>query len=294
MHTVRLFVAGLFAMLVGPTAWAAACAGFTDVDSANTTYCSAVAYIKAKGITLGCTGTTYCPNDYVTRLQMALFLQRYGQGHSSNQLYDYTATVAGVGNAATGAYSTVSGGSQNTATDDSVVSGGYFNTASGITSTVVGGAYNEASGYGSVAVGHRAQADQLFCMVISFWDTATPMSCLGSENIVRIGDLHGLTVDYYSQRPDGGGTRWVAFGDQISGQTMSSWTGGYLSDGGTWTNSSDRNAKTDVARIDPQVVLAKVAALPIATWRYRPCSSRSSRPTSRPRRRSRAPSRCRS
>ena len=34
--------------------------------------------MKNRGITLGCTATLYCPNDYVTRLQMAAFMYRLG------------------------------------------------------------------------------------------------------------------------------------------------------------------------------------------------------------------------
>jgi hypothetical protein len=37
-----------------------------------------VDWLKNRQITLGCTGTTYCPNDYVTRLQMAAFMNRLG------------------------------------------------------------------------------------------------------------------------------------------------------------------------------------------------------------------------
>jgi hypothetical protein len=84
MRALCFIVAGLLAVLTGRSVLAANCDGFTDVDSADSTYCSAVTYIKDKGITLGCTGTQYCPNNYVTRLQMALFLQRMGKGDSTN------------------------------------------------------------------------------------------------------------------------------------------------------------------------------------------------------------------
>jgi hypothetical protein len=38
---------------------------------------------------------------------------------------------------------------------------------------------------------------------------------------------------------------------------------------GTWASASDRNLKTDVARIDDAAVLDKVAALPISRWSYK-------------------------
>jgi hypothetical protein len=60
----------------GKTA-AAPCAGFTDVDTSSA-FCQNVEWIKNRKVTLGCTVTTYCPSDSVTRLQMAAFMNRLG------------------------------------------------------------------------------------------------------------------------------------------------------------------------------------------------------------------------
>lgn len=62
---------------------AAPCAGFTDVDTSSG-HCTEVTWIKNRGITFGCGAGLYCPNDPVTRIQMALFM--YRQGNSSVQL----------------------------------------------------------------------------------------------------------------------------------------------------------------------------------------------------------------
>lgn len=59
-----------------PLASAAPCAGFTDVDDTSQ-FCPNVEWLKNRQITLGCTSATaYCPNDVVTRLSMAAFLNR--------------------------------------------------------------------------------------------------------------------------------------------------------------------------------------------------------------------------
>lgn len=50
-------------------------ASFTDVPVGNSSF-QAVEALKASGITLGCTATTFCPTQAVTRAQMALFLSR--------------------------------------------------------------------------------------------------------------------------------------------------------------------------------------------------------------------------
>jgi hypothetical protein len=62
-------------LLAAPRAFAQ-CAGFSDVASGG--FCEHVTWLKNRQITLGCTATTYCPNDPVTRLAMAAFMNRIG------------------------------------------------------------------------------------------------------------------------------------------------------------------------------------------------------------------------
>lgn len=60
------------------SASAQACAGFTDV-SASSQFCPNVEWLRNRQITLGCTSTTlYCPDQFVTRLAMAAFMNRLG------------------------------------------------------------------------------------------------------------------------------------------------------------------------------------------------------------------------
>lgn len=60
--------------------FAAPCAGFTDVDDTvvGTEFCQNVEWIRNRGVTLGCTSTTYCPGNPVSRLAMAAFMNRLG------------------------------------------------------------------------------------------------------------------------------------------------------------------------------------------------------------------------
>ena len=70
--------AALALALFTSTVQAAPCAGFNDVDSADG-FCKNVEWLKNRGITVGCSGTTlYCPGQVVTRAQMASFLNRLG------------------------------------------------------------------------------------------------------------------------------------------------------------------------------------------------------------------------
>jgi hypothetical protein len=84
---------------------AAPCAGFPDVDDTNpamAAFCSDVTWIKNRGVTLGCLGgTAYCPNDGVSRLQMAAFMRRLGVALTPSIQFSYGPVFAP---AATGAY----------------------------------------------------------------------------------------------------------------------------------------------------------------------------------------------
>lgn len=51
------------------------CGGFVDVQQGGE-LCNATEWMKNRGITLGCAPGYYCPNDVVTRGQLALFLRR--------------------------------------------------------------------------------------------------------------------------------------------------------------------------------------------------------------------------
>jgi hypothetical protein len=72
-HASRSFFLFVAAGLL--EAVAAPCAGFNDVDTSSP-FCANVEWLKNRGITLGCSANLYCPNDPVTRLQMAAFISR--------------------------------------------------------------------------------------------------------------------------------------------------------------------------------------------------------------------------
>lgn len=74
---IRNVLALLAVGLASGSAAGAPCAGFTDVDDTNQ-FCTNIAWMKNRGVTSGCTTTLYCPNDFVTREQMAAFMYRLG------------------------------------------------------------------------------------------------------------------------------------------------------------------------------------------------------------------------
>jgi hypothetical protein len=85
---MALSVVALAALLAVPIGVFAS-HSFTDVPNSNTFH-TQIGRVKGAGITTGCSPTTYCPNDEVTRGQMAAFLARTGGRGSSAGLDDLT------------------------------------------------------------------------------------------------------------------------------------------------------------------------------------------------------------
>jgi hypothetical protein len=193
-----------------------------------------------------------------------------GGGYADNDCYEpstgqYTRPCT---NRTLGGYATVGGGAANVSGSGGVVGGGFNNTAS-FYAVVPGGSTNTASGTYSFAAGTYARADANSCVAFSLWGDAPGMPCFGVPGVFNVGAPAGASFDYFSQRPDGGGFRYVAIG-RVASQTISTWTGAFLTDSGVWVNASSSKArKTDFAPVDGREVLARVARLPITTWRYK-------------------------
>jgi hypothetical protein len=133
---------------------------------------------------------------------------------------------------------------------------------------VPGGLFNAASGHYSTAMGVKARASHdysLVCSLRHISDVPSPSTEIGR---FHINAWNGLYLDYAQQLASGAGSRWILIGATTGGQAVSTWTGAWLSDGGTWINASDRNRKDGFADMNAREILEKVAALPIQTWHY--------------------------
>ena len=183
-------------------------------------------------------------------------------GYSNTATTSYTSIGGGYRNTASGSRATIAGGEQNTASgylatvgggfnnratgDRSVVAGGVNNTASGAWATVPGGSGNVAAGNYSFAAGRRAKANKNGCFV---WADSTnaEVTC-NATNRTIFRSSGGFYI--YTNSNLTSGVR-VAAG------------------GGSWASLSDRNAKENIAPVDPMSVLEKLAHLPISTWNYK-------------------------
>jgi hypothetical protein len=144
--------------------------------------------------------------------------------------------------------SMIGGGFQNTIQTfsySSTIGGGESNTAIGPLATVPGGDQNVA-GANSFAAGHRAKAVNQGNFV---WADSTDA------------DFAATLDNQFAIRASGGA---VLFSD--AGATV----GVNLAPGsGSWSTFSDRNAKENFEPVDPEVVLSRLAAMPLATWNYK-------------------------
>ena len=84
----------VLSLVASANASAAPCAGLDDVADTSQ-FCANVEWIKNRGVTVGCVpATNYCPNDPVTRLAMAAFMNRLGTALTPVQLRVDAATGA--------------------------------------------------------------------------------------------------------------------------------------------------------------------------------------------------------
>jgi len=162
---------------------------------------------------------------------------------------EYGVLVGGLNNTVSGEGAYIAAGGYNTASGEgAVVDGGFSSTAGRTFATIPGGYVNNAAGAYSFAAGARASALYTGDFV---WSDGSDGDAI----------LTSTATYQFLARASGGFTLWT---------NAASTVGAKLAAGsGTWASASDRNLKTDVARIDDAAILDKVAALPIERWSYK-------------------------
>jgi len=187
--------------------------------------------------------------------------------------YEYVAnclknpkTCSGNGNTVSGTDSFIGAGDQNTVSaseafagggsDNTIaaqaewgtIGGGHDNAVSGAYATIPGGSFNAASGLLSFAAGYHADATQTGSFVWSDY--------VAGSSVVK-----DSAADQFVVRASGG--TYVYSSENLkSGVKLAAGSG-------TWASLSDRSAKTDIAPLDDASILAKVATLPVSSWRYK-------------------------
>jgi len=145
-------------------------------------------------------------------------------------------------------YGVIGGGQSNAVQGNyAVVLGGYKNQANGLYATVPGGENNVADGIGSFAAGNGSEALHNGTFV---W----------SDDASGATQLKSTGVNQFLARASGG---YVFYTNSVltSGAKLPAGSG-------SWSSLSDRNMKTDIAAVDGDEILNRIAALPISRWSY--------------------------
>lgn len=197
------------------------------------------------------------------------------------------------GEVASGAFSFIGGGYDNTASGfAAVVVAGVNNTASGNQATILGGTNNVASGENSFAAGLYASSVHNFSFV---WNAGgnQPFASTGQGQFL-IRAFGGVAIgtdtpDPASQLTVNGNTKIIGTlntnglnsGSLVTGGitataisgTQGAFSGNVQVTGNVAANqfitTSDRNAKESFAPVDSREILARVAALPIQKWNFK-------------------------
>jgi len=159
----------------------------------------------------------------------------------------FSTVSGGVGNVANADGSTVGGGSDNTASNfDATVSGGFDNIASGDDSMIPGGSGCEATGSASFAAGVLAKANGNGSFA---WADDRPF-----DFTVNTDNRFGVRAT--------GGVRLVLAIDSNGAATWDC----VVTDGNSWSCSSDRNLKNLWGEVEGEDILARLASVPIYRW----------------------------
>ena len=172
-----------------------------------------------------------------------------GGGESNSIGEDYATIGGGYDNAADGEASTIAGGESNTVQGDAwyaTIGGGVDNAVSGFYATVPGGIDNSAQGQASFAAGSHAKANHAGAFV---WADGS------------VYDFASVSNNSFGVRSTGGARFVLA----VDGSGTPTWTCS-VSNGGSWSCSSDRNLKRDLLQADGRQVLEVLAQMPVYYW----------------------------
>ncbi len=180
--------------------------------------------------------------------------------------------AGGDGNIAGGLSTTIGGGTLNqieAGATYSTIAGGGGNLigANSFSASIPGGYSNKVVGNFSLAGGYRAEANHPNTFTWAGGNTVPYQSLF--PNAFNIYASNGVSMDYGLQNAaQPRGARYVYVGPINAGLTISAWNGARLTDGGIWSNASDKNRKTGFSEVNSRDVLEKLAALPVRQWRY--------------------------
>jgi hypothetical protein len=227
----------------------------------------------------------------------ALFSNTTGNHNTATGFASLQNNISGADNTGLGDQSLFKNttGSFNTGAGDSALfnnTTGWYNTANGRAALISNTTASANSAYGSYAMHNTTTGS----MNAAFGDSAMftnttgkENTCIGYNSDVAANNLINATAIGYnvtvnaSNTMEFGNTNVIGWGFGgaipttgaaashvfIVGTTGTNGNGAYLSGGGTWTNTSDRNKKENFVNVNGEAMLAKLDKLPILQWNYK-------------------------
>ena len=177
-------------------------------------------------------------------------------------------TVASGGNSTAMGSSTIASGHYATAMGANTIATGNYSTAFGNISkamgsgSVVAGTDSVAGGVDSIALGLRVNANGIGSVVIGSDATATTTGTFMYGDRSTPNDLTTLGSNEFLVRA-AGGTIFYSNAAMTSGVILVSGTNNWAP-----INVSDENRKTGFRDLDGELVLGKLAAMPVREWSY--------------------------
>jgi hypothetical protein len=194
--------------------------------------------------------------------------QSVGGGSKNDASGSYATIGGGQSNAASGDLSTIAGGGSNQATGgESAIAGGLQNQANGFYSAVAGGDFNKANGHWSMIPGgtlNTATGTQSF---------AAGCGATAANDGAFVWDGSGTgsnTCPYPVSSTAPGQFVALAPGGVIFYSNTALSAGVTLPAGSSsWATVSDRNMKDHLVPVNGQTLLARLNAIPMASWNYK-------------------------
>jgi len=177
-----------------------------------------------------------------------------GTAWDAASIGDYSAAF-GLSTRASASY-TFAAGLGSSAVQVSAIAMGEGNTASGAASVALGYHAHTNARQGSFVFADRSSVDLLRAGVnhSANWRVSGGFRIFTSSNLST-----GVTIQSGATTSNWGQTNAV----------ISTSTGAYLSTGGVWTNTSDRNRKHHFEAVSGEDVLARLRGMDVLTWSYR-------------------------
>jgi hypothetical protein len=133
---------------------------------------------------------------------------------------------------------------------------------------------NNSGGTSNTAVGWNA----MLSLTTGHWNTALGTlagpSVNNLLNTTCIGYNSGINISNAMSFGNTNVNRWVFGRNDITagvfqvGSNLSNGNGAYLSAGGVWTSTSDRNVKENFTELNSSEILEKIASLEITQWNF--------------------------